>query len=156
VPPSETIDCPTPPGSIPAELGWNHGMSLRPDGLYITPDQISLRPVPALYATSLIFLLSHKSWRVCTRDKHAKKEVARHVSIHSNASKGARIASTHSTHSTPRVHRYIGVFMERPLRSSMVNSIVFLYPNTCYTCFYLVSRVPYPFDIGLNSLTTPS
>jgi hypothetical protein len=37
-------------------LGWNHGVSLRPDGLYITPDQTSLRSVLVLHATSLISL----------------------------------------------------------------------------------------------------
>jgi hypothetical protein len=76
--------------------------------------------------------------------KRAKKKVARdarmawHASTHSNLGKNARIArgargaSTHSIHSTPRIHRYIGVFMERPLRSSMVNSIVFLDTDTSY------------------------
>jgi hypothetical protein len=45
--------------------------------------------------------------------------------------------------------------MERPLRSSMVNSIVFLDTDTSYTCNHTQSRAPYSFDIGLNSLTTP-
>jgi hypothetical protein len=57
--------------------------------------------------------------------------------------------------SLPRIHSYIGVGMERPERSSMVNSIVFLHPNTSYTGDHILSRAPYSFDIGLNSLTTP-
>jgi hypothetical protein len=44
-----------------------------------------------------------------------------------------RSLSTGSILITPRVHRYIGVFMEQPLRLSMVNSIVFPYQNTSYT-----------------------
>jgi hypothetical protein len=44
-----------------------------------------------------------------------------------------RSLSTGSTLIMLRSHRYIDVFMERPLRPSMVNSIVFPYPNTSYT-----------------------
>jgi hypothetical protein len=49
--------------------------------------------------------------------------------------------------------------MEQPLGLSMVNSIVYstidCTPYTLVTLATYYSRVPYSFDIGLNSLTTP-
>ena len=45
--------------------------------------------------------------------------------------------------------------MEQPQGLSMVNSQYRLYTlHLVATCYY-VSRAPYSFDIGLNSLTTP-
>ena len=55
-----------------------------------------------------------------------------------------RDLSPGSTLSPPSFHKYIGVRMERPWGSSMVNSIQIVHPTSCYTLLHTVSRAPTP------------
>ena len=97
------------------------------------------------------------------KTKHAKAsaqdaQVPRRLSTRSSScsvcSRGSGLEpGEHAEHA--KSHRYIGRLMERPKGTSMVNSQYRLYTLHLVTLATLYSRVPYSFDIGLNSLTTP-